>query len=149
MRYYDIPEGDGLRRLIRNAREEAIYDVLGGIKAAAEALGVRRQSVHYLLAQPRIRDVDTAKGLSEATARAGRLVPAAEILDHAPWRGPDRNGTGPRGRRPKDEVPSASPHGAAAAEPATAPAEVGTAARLHTSKRPSRRNAPAQNRTGT
>ncbi len=124
-RYYAIPEGDDLIRKIRNAREEAIYDVLGGINAATEKLGVRRQSVHYLLTQPRIRDTDTAKRLAEATAREGRPVPVAEILDLEPWRGPERHGSDPSRRR-KGEFDSSdtSEHQIAVDEPAHARAAV-------------------------
>lgn len=99
-RYYEIPEGDGLRRMIRNPLEEAIHDVLGGAVPAAAALGVTRQNVHYLLTVGRLRDRDVAVRLAEATKLAGRPVPVTELLDLEDWRGPERHDDGPqKGRK--------------------------------------------------
>jgi hypothetical protein len=94
-RYYEIPEGDGLRRMIRTPLEEAIYDVLGGMVPAAEQLGVKRQHVHYWLSTKRLRDRDIAVRLAEATEKVGRPVPVTELLDLEPWRGPERHGSDP------------------------------------------------------
>lgn len=91
MDHYEIPEGDGLRRMIRTPLEEAIYDVLGGMVPAAEALGVKRQHVHYWLSTKRLRDRDIAVRLAEATMKVGRPVPVTELLDLEPWRGPERH----------------------------------------------------------
>jgi hypothetical protein len=96
---YEIEVGPSMRRVIRNAIDEAIYDVLGGPIAAAERLGVSRQAVHTLLKVGFLRDRATALRLEQATTDAGCTIPAAELMDLAEWHGPQRHGAPPRGKR--------------------------------------------------
>lgn len=98
---YEIPEGDNMKRIIRSALEEAIYDVLGGPVPAAGAMQVSRQAVHSLLDARLVKSRAAAMRIEQATREAGREVPAAELMELIPWRGPDRHGgdDSPRRRR--------------------------------------------------
>lgn len=100
-----------MRRVIRNAIDEAIHDVLGGPGAAAERLGVSRQAVHTLLKVGFLRDRATALRLEQATTDAGCTIPAAELMDLAEWHGPERHGAPPRGKRkdPNGSSPRLTP----------------------------------------
>ena len=94
-RYYEIDAGTNLRRIITNPREEAIYDVLGGIRGAHEKLGMTRQAIHLILGVDRVKDVESAERIAEVTRDAGREVPAVELLGLERWRGPERHGSDP------------------------------------------------------
>jgi hypothetical protein len=127
---YEIIE---VRRQITSALEEAIYDVLGGPVKAAAALGVTKQAVHYLLNQGSVRSLDAAERIEEATKKAGRLVPRAELMNLVPWHGPDRHAEdngGPSGGKGKrraamrprpNTMPASNAH--AAGSPAVALAQ--------------------------
>ena len=114
---YTIPASESLTRTIRYPIEEAIYDVLGGVLGAAEALDVSRQAVLSMLANRPIRHRGTAVKLSEATVAAGCEVPAAELMELVPWRGPERHDPNGEGRRPRRRptvapaLPSGAPNG--------------------------------------
>ena len=82
---YLIPDRPPLQREIRSAVDEAIYDVLGGPSAAADALASSRGAVGNLVANQPIKDRATALKIEEATAKAKRRVPAAELMALVPW----------------------------------------------------------------
>jgi hypothetical protein len=126
-RTYFIPEGPSLKREIKSAVDEAIYEVLGGPSAAAEAVKSSRGAIGNLVANQPIKDRATALKIEHATIRAKRKVPAAELMDLVPWQGPKRHGSDPDGngkgtREPGDVVdlhPNPAP-----TPPETAPASV-------------------------
>lgn len=78
-------------RIVRNALEEAIYIVLKGPTKASHALDCSSTNVQDLVKKEFIRSRDTAVAIDEATVRAGRRVPAAEIMALVPWEGPTRH----------------------------------------------------------
>lgn len=92
-------------RVIRNAIEEAIYVALGGVRAAAAILEVSTQALYQLLGAELVRNRETAVKIHQATLDAGHEVPAAELMNLAPWRGAERHPSGgapaprPSGRR--------------------------------------------------
>lgn len=155
MREFQIREGESLIRVIRGVRDEWVYVGFGGLTAAADALNTTRQAI-YSLHKNGIRTRDIAINVHDALLRARKYdIPIGELLelpDH-PWMGPERNGTTPvRGGKhaPKGSSPRLIPlaekrklagEGADAGAPTN---KLGAS-----KKRASRRNAPAQNRTGT
>jgi hypothetical protein len=104
---YEIPEGTALKRVIRNPREEAVYDVLGGRTQARLMLEVSRQAIHQLLACERVKDLDTAERIAAVTKREGREVPVIELMNLAPWHGPERHDADPMAsKRRKKSAPA-------------------------------------------
>jgi hypothetical protein len=102
-------------REITNALEEAIYLELGGPVPACHALLVSTQAVYKLVHQGFVSSRALALKIQNLTG-----VPAAELMQLAPWRGPERLGDDPepgkRRRDPKAPTPL-RPVGAAATRP--------------------------------
>lgn len=94
------PEG----REIHTALEEAIFLKLGGAVTACHRLEVSTQAVYKLLATGYVSSRATAIRLEELTG-----IPAAELMQLAPWNPGRPPAPEPRGKRihPKDKSRSA------------------------------------------
>lgn len=106
------PEG----REIHSALEEAIYLRLGGAVTACHTLGVSTQAVYKLLATGY---VSSRKIALEIEQHSG--VPAAELMQLAPWTGPSRGGSGPGKGRQRQRPKGSSPRLAAVQPRANSP----------------------------
>lgn len=83
---------------IGTAIDDAIYNVLGGVRAAATTLGVSTQALYQHLGRGYVADRETALLYEQATVAAGRRVPASQLMGLEPWTGPDPDR--PKGSRP-------------------------------------------------
>lgn len=83
-------------RAIRNAVDEAVYIVLGGITPASNYCFTSNQRIQHVVKMGIVRSAQLALRLERETEKRGQRVPMDELAGEAPWSGPDRHPDLPR-----------------------------------------------------
>lgn len=79
---------------IANAVAEAVYLTFGGVTAASRILGITPQGIYKHLQAGHVATRTNAEKWAAATRKAGRPIPATELIGLVPWSGPERDTDG-------------------------------------------------------